>query len=92
MRPDSLALFFFTYSHQLTDYFEVYEGLMTGRHMEVRIDFRDCSDPTGSGLDFTGTIAGAYLRDMYLDSPESMYHLVLQLSRTQGDKMGVKWK
>ncbi|CAG0889870.1 unnamed protein product [Darwinula stevensoni] len=83
-------------SQPLVDFFAVYEGMLTGRHLEVRMDFRDCSDPTGSGLDFTGTIAGAYLRDTYLESPDSptssIYSTVNTLVTDWTDGEGVAYQ
>ncbi|CAG0896374.1 unnamed protein product [Darwinula stevensoni] len=58
-------------SRALESYFEVYAAALEGTHLEVRVNYELCNDPTGSGLDFTGVTAGAYLREMAINNPDS---------------------
>ena len=54
-------------SQALDDYNEVFETAMDGLHMEVRINVDQCD----GGMNFTGITAGAYLREMIINNPDS---------------------
>ncbi|CAG0898650.1 unnamed protein product [Darwinula stevensoni] len=58
-------------SRPLDNYDQLLETAMDGLHMEVRINIDQCNDPTGSGMNFTGVTAGAYLREMVIINPDS---------------------
>ena len=49
----------------------MYAAALEGIHLEVRINYDQCNDPTGSGLDFTGVTGGAYLQEMVINNPDS---------------------
>ena len=55
-----------------TTYFAVYGAMLNGWHLEARVSFRDCENPSGSGLDFWGVAAGFYLQEMFLSDPDSL--------------------
>ncbi|CAG0896375.1 unnamed protein product [Darwinula stevensoni] len=62
-------------SRSLVSYVEVFAAVLNGVHLEARINYDQCDDPTGSGLNFTGVTGGAYLRQMFIsnsDSPEAI--------------------
>ncbi|CAG0898649.1 unnamed protein product [Darwinula stevensoni] len=58
-------------SRPLATYDELFGAAMDGLHLEVRIDFERCNDPTGSGSNFNGVTGGAYLREMFINNPDS---------------------
>ncbi|CAG0885730.1 unnamed protein product [Darwinula stevensoni] len=68
--------FSFVPSRPLVSYFEVYAAALDGVHLEVRINYEMCNDPTGSGFDFTGITTGAYLQEMFIDNPDSIDSII----------------
>ncbi|CAG0906965.1 unnamed protein product, partial [Darwinula stevensoni] len=69
-------------SSLLSSYYSVYAAMLTGLHLEARVDFRLCEDPTGSGQDFSGVTSGAYLRELFFANPETPESVIVSASFT----------